>query len=258
MMIFIALEIAAGLHNIGFLIMANTLFNNIINTCLGIQKNLTNNKIESVFIKAYEEVMNYKDDIIISNKIPYKEKIYMGDIYMKDITYKYPQSEAKALNKLNLYIKKGEKIAIVGYNGSGKTTCTNILMGLTSKYEGIITDGQNLINLRNSISCILQNFAQYQMTIKENIEAGFAEHKFTDEEIISLLDRVGLKDIVLKLEKGIYTQLGQLGKGVELSKGQWQRLAIARLLANPNATIWILDEPTAYLDPISEIEIYDI
>jgi len=257
MMIFIAFEIAEGLHEIGFLMMANTLFNNIIDTCLGIQKNITNNRIESVFIKAYEEVMNYKDDIV-SNEIPYKEKIHVGNIYMKDITYKYPQTEAKALNKLNLYIKKGEKIAIVGYNGSGKTTCTNILMGLTGEYEGTITNGQYPINLRNSISCILQDFAQYQMTIKENIEAGYAGHEFTDEEIISILDRVGLKDIVLKMEKGIYTLLGQLGKGIELSKGQWQRLAIARLLANPNATIWILDEPTAYLDPISEIEIYNM
>jgi ATP-binding cassette subfamily B protein len=136
-------------------------------------------------------------------------------------------------------------------------------MALTNPTEGeIIVDGHKGIKagsiLRSSVSCILQDFAQYQMTIRENIEVGYANHKFTEDEIWSLLNKVGLKEIVEKLPKGIDTELGQLQKGMELSKGQWQRLAIARLLANPNATLWILDEPTAYLDPISEIEIYDM
>ena len=64
--------------------------------------------------------------------------------------------------------------------------------------------------------------------------------------------------MVSKLPQGIDTMLGQLQEGMDLSKGQWQRIAIARLLANPEAKIWVLDEPTAYLDPISEIEIYDL
>jgi len=252
MMIFIGFEIVAGIHEIGFLIMANALFNNIINTCLNIQNNITNNRIESVFIKAYEEVMSYENDTITS-VLPYR-----GNVHLNKVTYTYPQARVKALDQLDLCIKEGEKIAIVGHNGSGKTTCTNLLMALTDRYEGNITDGTKPVNLQNSISCILQDFAQYQMTIRENIEAGYVGHEFSDEEIMSILEKVGLKDVVLKLENGIDTQLGQLSKGIELSKGQWQRLAIARLLANPNATIWILDEPTAYLDPISEIEIYDM
>lgn len=252
MMIFVAYEILQGRHEIGFLIMANSLFNNIINTCLEIQRNLTNNKIESVFLESYEDVMKYEDDII------YEEKSFFDSFHLEDITYTYPQAGVKALDLLNMTINKGEKLAIVGYNGSGKTTFTNILMSLTDQFEGSITDGINPINLRKSISCILQDFAQYQMTIKENIQAGYCEHDFTDDEIISLLHKVGLKDVILKFEKGIHTLLGQIGSGIELSKGQWQRLAIARLLANPNATIWILDEPTAYLDPLSEIEIYDL
>lgn len=252
MMIFVAYEILQGRHEIGFLIMANSLFNNIINTCLELQRNITNNKIESVFLEAYEDVMNYENDMV------FNEKPFHDSFSLKDITYTYPQSSVKALDMLSMDIRKGEKLAIVGYNGSGKTTFTNILMSLTDQYEGSITDGTNPVKLRNSVSCILQDFAQYQMTIKENIQAGYSEHEFTEDEIISLLEKVGLKDTILKLENGIHTLLGQLGKGIELSKGQWQRLAIARLLANPNATIWILDEPTAYLDPISEIEIYDM
>jgi ATP-binding cassette subfamily B protein len=187
-------------------------------------------------------------------------KVVHSDIKLENIVYTYPQSENKALNELNFNIKKGEKIAIVGVNGSGKTTCTNLLLSLTDNYSGEITDSEigAKIDLSNSASCILQDFTQYQMTVKENIEVGFVHKMFEDDEIINILDKVGLKEIVLDFEKGIHTPLGQLENGIELSKGQWQRLAIARLLANPDNKMWILDEPTAYLDPIAEIEIYNM
>ncbi len=149
-------------------------------------------------------------------------------------------------------------MAIVGVNGSGKTTFTNILMGLTSRYEGGFDRGCTPVDIRDRISCIIQDFAQYQMSIKENISCGDPTRTFTDEQIWHLLDLVGLKQEILNLPDGLDTQLGQLEEGIELSKGQWQRVAIARLLAKERAEIWVLDEPTAYLDPISEIEIYNL
>ena len=75
---------------------------------------------------------------------------------------------------------------------------------------------------------------------------------------MKILKKVGLYEYVNTLPKGINTELGQLNQGIELSKGQWQRLAIGRLLANEESNVWILDEPTAYLDPITEIQIYDL
>lgn len=104
----------------------------------------------------------------------------------------------------------------------------------------------------------MQDFVQYQMTIRNNIEIGDIEKRFTDDEIWEIIDKVGLRETVSAFEKGIDTPLGQLENGIELSKGQWQRLAVARLLANPKKMLWILDEPTAYLDPLSEIEIYNL
>ena len=77
-----------------------------------------------------------------------------------------------------------------------------------------------------------------------------------DKKIIAILKKVGLYDYVMTKSNNIHTMLGQLDKGEELSVGQWQRLAIARLLANDNAKVWILDEPTAHLDPMAEIEMY--
>jgi ATP-binding cassette subfamily B protein len=257
MLIYVAFEIVAGKHEIGFLMLCNQLFNGVLDTFGGVQSTIMTNSVDCKFIKSYDEIMAYEED----NKV-YTEEM-AGNIYFEDITYAYPQSKRYALKNLELNVNSGEKIAVVGHNGSGKTTCTNLLMALTNATSGeIVVDGHKGLKaesiLRNSVSCILQDFAQYQMTIRENIEVGYENHKFSEEEIWSLLDKVGLKERVLKLPQGIDTQLGQLQKGIELSKGQWQRLAIARLLANPQATLWILDEPTAYLDPISEIEIYDM
>lgn len=251
MLIFVAYEIAMGKHEIGFLFMTNTLLNNIINMVLNIQSNITENSVDSRFIKAYNDICS------LENAPIYKNAASSCDIDINNLTYTYPQSEYKALDKLSFKIKNGEKIAVVGVNGSGKTTFTNILMSLTDKFTGSITCGGKVCP-KFLISCILQDFAQYQMTVKENIEVGNTNKDFSDDEIIDLLNKVGLKENVLALEKGIYTPLGQLEKGIELSKGQWQRLAIARLLANPDASIWVLDEPTAYLDPLSEIEIYNM
>lgn len=252
MMIFAVYEIAIGKHEIGFFILINKVLNSIVGLVMNIQNNINSNRLGVRFINSYKEILNLKDE----------PSTYLSpcssDISFKEISYIYPNSNQMVLDNLSMFIKAGEKVALVGHNGSGKTTLVNLFMSLTTNYHGVISDGKNEISLRGTVSCILQDFAQYQLTIKENIEIGFIEHSFTDEEIMKILERVGLSELVEKLDKGIYTSLGQLDNGIELSKGQWQRLAIARLMANPNSTIWILDEPTSYLDPISEIQIYKL
>ena len=110
----------------------------------------------------------------------------------------------------------------------------------------------------SNTTAILQDFNQYQMSIKENIEIGCGGKELPDEKIYEILKKVELFDFVMEKTDGIHTKLGQLEDGIELSKGQWQRLAIARMLADEKANVWILDEPTAYLDPISEIDIYNL
>jgi ATP-binding cassette subfamily B protein len=259
MLIYVSYEIVRGKHELGFLMLCQAMFNNIVNTFGSVQSYISNDKVEAKVVKSFFEVMELEEEPEIENT-----KAISGEVEFNEVEYYYPQSEIKALNGINLRVKAGEKIAIVGHNGSGKTTFTNLLMSLTENYSGNIkvdyseTMDSGFSKLRNSVSCILQDFSQYEITIRENIELGNIHHSFTDDEIIGLLEKVGLKNHILSLPKGIDTNLGQLDSGIELSKGQWQRLAIARLLANDKATIWILDEPTAYLDPLSEIEIYDL
>lgn len=167
------------------------------------------------------------------------------------IRYRYPQSERYVLQGVSAKFKRGERVAVVGGNGSGKTTLISIILGLFSAYEGNIR-GDGAV-----CTAVLQDFGQYQMTVKENIEIGCGGRELPEEEVLHILKMVDLYDFVMEKPNGIYTKLGQLEEGTELSKGQWQRLAAGRLLANRDANVWILDEPTAYLDPIAEIEMYD-
>lgn len=269
MLIFVAYETAMGIHEIGFLLMANQLFNFVIDTFVSVQDNIANNVADSRFIKAYKDILELEeaDAETADSNISHAAADLTHSITLSDITYTYPQSEYKALDGLDLAIKAGEKLAVVGVNGSGKTTCTNLIMSLTDRFEGRMTidrdvsgDGHGDLHGHGVlVSCILQDFAQYQLSVRENIEVGkVGSACMSDAEILHILEQVGLREVVETLPNGINTRLGQLDKGVELSKGQWQRLAIARLLANPDADIWILDEPTAYLDPLSEIDIYDM
>lgn len=256
---FVVLEISNGNQEIGYfsVIISNIItFSSLLkNVGYAYQYNVRDNNV----YKSYLELMDLDEDIPNNNKELSNEFV----IEFKDVTFTYPQSEHKALNKLNLKIHQDEIISIVGYNGSGKTTFVNLLTELTKKYDGdILVNGHSINNemgiLKNSISCIFQDFLQYSFTIKQNISLGNINKEFTDEEIEEILDKVGLLDFVKNLPDGINTMLGQIDKGIELSKGEWQRLAIARLLANDESKIWILDEPTSFLDPIGEIEIYNL
>ena len=256
---FVIMEIANGNQEIGYfsVIISNIITFSSLLKSLGyaFQYDVRDNNV----YKAYLELMDLDEDLENNNKELSKE----FNIEFKNVTFTYPQSDYKALNKLNLKLHQNEVISIVGYNGSGKTTFVNLLTELSKKYDGDIIVNNEVINgemgiLKNSTSCIFQDFLQYSFTIRQNICLGNINKEFTDEEIEGILDKVGLLDYVKTLPDGINTMLGQIEKGMELSKGEWQRLAIARLLANDDSKIWILDEPTAFLDPMGEIEIYNL
>ncbi len=245
-----AYEILIGKHTLGFLTLMNELLNYVINTLDEVQQYVAENQSQKSFLFSHREVMELAREET--------EALPGGtfDLTVRGLKYRYLQAESYALKGMDLRIRGGEKIALVGINGSGKTTFSSILAGLLTEYEGQVAYGEGPGVLKNSVSCIQQNFARYQMTIRENIQVGAADRELGETEIYDILDRVGLKEAVSAMPDGLETSLGQLEEGRELSSGQWQRLAVARLLANKSAGFWILDEPTAYLDPLAEIEIY--
>lgn len=252
MLILIALEVAEGKQQIGFLIMANSLLNYIIDEYLMLQNQIMENRTDSRTIDNYRAIMGFL------NYEKADSRAVHGDIHVEIQEYAYPQSENVALRNICLDLKEHEKVMIVGANGSGKTTFVNILTSLLAAEKKMLTVNGKAVNLKTSIACIFQDFYQYQMSIRENIYLGDVGREITDEELWALLEKVGLKEKVSRLSNGLDTRLGQLENQGDFSKGEWQRLAVARLLAKSNASIWILDEPTAYLDPLSEIELYDM
>ena len=250
MLILVALEVYDGKLSIGFLIMTNSLLNCILDTYGQIQNDILENRTNSRTVENYCDILNYEE------YGETREACVKGEIAIRIPGYRYPQSNNVALRDVSLTLKENEKLMIVGMNGSGKTTFVNLLTSLLSDPSVTIRVNGEEGGLGNSVACIFQDFFHYQMSVKENIAMGDRSRELPDEEVWDLLEDVGLKERVKKLKHGLDTNLGQLDQEGDFSKGEWQRIAIARLLARKDARIWILDEPTAYLDPLSEIELY--
>jgi ATP-binding cassette subfamily B protein len=176
-------------------------------------------------------------------------------ITFNNVCFSYPNSETQALKSLNITINKGEKIALLGVNGSGKTTFSKLLLGLYSPAEGnVLYDGKNIAefskdSLYSKVSAIAQDFVSYSLTLRENVAIS---------DVSRLDDDMGIKSVLASAGGGQNIDLdGMMGRefgGRELSGGQWQKLAIARGLFKDSELI-VLDEPTSALDPLIETEI---
>ncbi|MDO6746550.1 ABC transporter ATP-binding protein [Gilvimarinus sp. 1_MG-2023] len=177
-------------------------------------------------------------------------------VQFTDVSYSYDGSD-NALKKVHFTIKQGEHIAIVGANGSGKTTLVNVLLGLCTPTSGeVLVNGQPLKSLcldrwRNEISGVFQDFGKYEYSVRENI--AFTSTGELDKSIADSLAQCGLAEKIPSLNVRLDRTLGD----TDLSGGQWQRLAVARCI-HKDARLYILDEPTASLDPIIESDIYTL
>jgi ABC-type multidrug transport system fused ATPase/permease subunit len=176
-------------------------------------------------------------------------------ISLAKVSFSYPGTKTPALDGIDLSIQKGEKIALLGENGSGKTTLAKVLLGIYPPSGGSVTwDGIDLSDIdKNSlyahVSAIAQDFSHYNLTIRENVALADLGRLHDDASVARALrdagaDSLGEPD----------TQMGREFGGIELSGGQWQRLAIARALFM-NAGFIVLDEPTSALDPLVEADI---
>lgn len=182
-------------------------------------------------------------------------------ITFHDVSFRYPRSEKYVLRHLNLTIRQGEHLSIVGLNGAGKTTFIKLLCRLYEVTEGeICIDGINIMEYaedeyRKLFAVVFQDFRLFAFSLRENVAPGLAA---VDEERLGrVLTQTGLCEDAQKLPDGLDTMIYKSfdEKGVELSGGQQQKTAISRALYR-DAPIVILDEPTAALDPVAEYEIY--
>lgn len=244
-------KVVRGECEIGYFTMIIALLGSMFDNLKSFTLFLLNNNEFIRDVSSYYEVMEFSENGEVREAMSDPCENH-AVILAENLQYQYPQAQASALNGVGLKIAKGEKIAIVGENGCGKTTLMSIIMGLLTSYRG------NCGKADVVCAAVLQDFIEYELTIKENIELGCGGEELSNERIEEILRQVNLYEYVMGLEQGIHTKLGQLDNGIELSKGQWQRLAVGRLLANEKSELWILDEPAAYLDPLAEIDIYKL
>ena len=185
-------------------------------------------------------------------------------IEFKNVSFTYPGSNGKALNKVTFQISPGQSLALVGENGSGKTTLIKLLTRLYDPTEGrIMLDGLDLQEwdveaLRQRIGVIFQDFGRYQFSVGENIGAGDVRY-IDDAERWAKAAKTGMAaPFIEEMPDGYQTQLGRWFKGGrELSAGQWQKIALSRAFMRSDADILVLDEPTAAMDASSEAAIFD-
>ena len=213
------------------------------------------------YLKDVDNLARIKGDLKYLY-MPSKDNIIVDSIEFKNVIFKYPNSDRNILNNLNFKIEKGKHYAFVGINGAGKTTIIKLLLGLYSNYQGqILINGRDLREfssdeIKTMFSVVFQDYVKYETSLKDNIEMGNVRN-CSIEKTMDAIYTVGLDKDIEKLKNGIDTPLGKvLEGGQDLSGGQWQKVAMARALIN-DATVRILDEPTAALDPINESRLYD-
>jgi ATP-binding cassette subfamily B protein len=215
--------------------------------------------------------------IPVSSDIPKSAKEYPSStgeagIRFDNVGFKYPMapgsnghSEEKwALRGVSFFVPRGQSVALVGANGAGKTTLIKLLTRLYDPTEGrVLVDGIDLRQwdpetLRARVAVIFQDFNEYQLDVRENVGVGSLPHLTEEARIARAAERGGADEVVATLSEGLGTKLGKWAHdGVELSGGQWQKIALARAFMREEADILVLDEPTAALDAEAEHAIFE-
>jgi ATP-binding cassette, subfamily B, bacterial len=179
-----------------------------------------------------------------------------------NVSFSYPGGTETALEGLSLHIKQGELVALVGENGAGKSTLLKLLLRFYDPDAGSIRVGgidlrdMDPETLRNRIGVLFQDYATYELSVRENVVMGRPGGTINDDRVIEALHDARSEWLLSRMPKGLDSKVGRLFEGGhDLSGGEWQRLALARIMYR-NADVWILDEPTSSLDPEAEAAIF--
>lgn len=213
-------------------------------------------------LSTVREFLEYPEPFRFQEGKPLEKRLDIPcELRLEGVSYRYPGAEKNTIDKLDLTIRPGENLAIVGLNGAGKTTLVKLICGFLDPTEGrVLLNGQDIRQYDRRdyyklFAAVFQEFSVLSATVVENVAQ--TSTGIDEARVWQCLGEAGLTEKVQSLPKGLETQIGReiYEDGIELSGGQTQRLMLARALYK-NAPILLLDEPTAALDPIAENDIY--
>jgi ATP-binding cassette, subfamily B, bacterial len=214
-----------------------------------------------VWLPSLFIVLDAEPDLPLPRRpVPAPRPIRSG-LVLEQVSFRYPGTVTTVLHDISLTMQPGQRVALVGRNGAGKTTLVKLLARLYDPTEGrILLDGVDLRDydlaaLRRQISVVFQDFVTYQLTAQENVGLGNVTDLGDRAKVAAAAQRGGAATLIDSLPQGYDTQLGSQFGGVNLSGGQWQRIALSRAFMR-QAQLLILDEPTAALDVQAEYDVY--
>jgi len=206
---------------------------------------------------------DYAASLVASADLPAPSRLREG-IRLEDVSFAYPGTDRLVLDSVDLDLPAGSVVALVGENGAGKTTLVKLLCKLYEPTAGrILVDGAPLFRMRadewrSRLAGAFQDFCRFELPARHSVGVGDVPRRDDERAVASAVERAGADDVVARLPHGLDTQLGPTWPGgVEVSFGQWQKLALARGFMRDEPLLLVLDEPTAALDAETEHALFE-
>ena len=260
--VFVAIQGAAGAINPGGVVLVIGAFTAVAGSLSQVSSTFVAVDQHTTFLDDYFTFLAMEPLVTVPAEPRVLPAALTQGIEFDDVTFRYPGGTEPAVAGLSLQIRSGELIALVGENGAGKSTLVKLLLRFYDADRGSVRVGGIDLKdtdpeaLRSRIGVLFQDYASYELSVRENVVMGRPDVAVDDARVEKALRDSRSDGLVKKMPGGLDARVGRLFEGGhDLSGGEWQRLALARIMYR-NADIWILDEPTSSLDPEAEAAIF--
>jgi len=260
--VFVAIKGASGALSPGAVVLIIGAFQSVSGTLGQISSTFVAVDQHTTFLDDYFSFLSIAPLVPVPAAAPADADWHIHSIDFDHVTFQYPGGTEPAVKDLDLHIRRGELVALVGENGAGKSTLVKLLLRFYDADGGAVRVGGIDLKdldpelLRSRIGVLFQDYATYELTVRENVMMGRPGPDVDDARVKQALRNARSDWLVTRMPNGLDSKVGRLFEGGhDLSGGEWQRLALARIMYR-DADIWILDEPTSSLDPEAEAGIF--
>jgi len=262
--LYVALQAIAGRLTLGHLTAYTAAASSVQNSIQSILSGFTGMYEHNLYLNNLYELMEKQPTMpVVGESRPVPEPL-RGEIRFDHVSFAYPGADRPALDDVSFTVAAGETLAVVGRNGAGKTTLFKLICRLYDPSDGrILIDGVDIrefepVELRRQIGAMFQDYVDYQATAAENIGLGNVPQITDREAVVTASKEAGSDELIAALPAGYDTALGKwFDAGVNLSGGEWQKVALARAFMREEAKILLLDEPTSALDAQAEYDLFE-